>query len=63
MTVKQLLRKLKSVPEDFEVVISNDELYIDGIYKTNGAEIRNYERQVEITSDHKYRWESDRWER
>lgn len=32
MTVKQLIKKLSKCPEDAEVLIPNDSVYLDGFY-------------------------------
>ena len=57
MTVKQLMRKLKSVPEDYEVTIFNTDMFVSGTYKTDGIDINEDDKQVEISSKHKYLWD------
>ena len=60
MTVKQLMNKLKKVPEDYEVTVDNDGGYFDGIYKAIGIDIYEDCKQVEISTNyHKYRWDSE----
>ena len=54
MTVKQLIRKLKSVPEDYEVTIFNTDMFVHGTYKTDGIDIDDESKQVEISSRHNY---------
>lgn len=65
MTVKQLIRKLKSVPEDYEVTIFNTDMFVNGTYKTDGIDIDNESKQVEISSRHKHwwNWEKQKWEK
>ena len=65
MTVKQLMRKLKSVPEDYEVTVFNTDVVVNGTYKADRIEIDNDDKQVEITSEHKYlwNWEKQKWEK
>ena len=65
MTVKQLMRKLKSVPEDYEVTVFNTDAVVNGTYKADRIEIDNDDKQDEITSDHKYlwNWEKKKWEK
>lgn len=38
MTVKQLMNKLKKMPEDAEVLIPNSEMNVDGIYYATNIE-------------------------
>jgi len=59
MTVKQLMNKLKKVPEDYVVTVDNDSCYYDGIYKASGIDIDKKRKQVEISTDHDYRWDYD----
>lgn len=63
MTVKQLIRKLKSVPEDYEVTIFNTDMFVNGTYKTDGIDIDDENKQVEISSRHNYLWdwENEKW--
>lgn len=65
MTVKQLMRKLKSVPEDYEVTIRNTDVFVKGIYKADGIDIDEDDKQVEISSEHEYlwNWEEQKWEK
>lgn len=65
MTVKQLMRKLKSVPEDYEVTVYNTSLFVDGTYKADGIDIDDGDKQVEISSEHEYlwNWETQKWEK
>lgn len=54
MTVKQLIRKLNKMPEDAEIVIPNDSLYIDGhYYITNVLLLENDIPKVVLISDYK----------
>ena len=63
MTVKQLMNKLKEIPEDYEIVLDNNELFLSGVYKAIGIDIDEYYQHVEIVTDHLYRRShiSDRW--
>ena len=65
MTVKQLMRKLKSVPEDYEVTVYITDAVVNGTYKTDGIEIDEVDKQVEISSEHEYlwNWEKQKWEK
>ena len=65
MTVKQLIRKLKSVPEDYEVTVFITESVVNGTYKADGIEIDDVDKQVEISSEHEYlwNWEKQKWEK
>ena len=65
MTVKQLKRKLKSVPEDYEVTVYNTSFFVNGTYKADGIDIDEDDKQVEITSEHEYlwNWEKQKWEK
>ena len=65
MTVKQLMRKLKSVPEDYEVTVFITDAVVNGTYKADGIDIDEGDKQVEITSKHKYlwNWEKQKWEK
>lgn len=65
MTVKQLMRKLKSVPEDYEVTVYITDAVVNGTYKADGIEIDEVDKQVEISSDHEYLWnlEKQKWEK
>ena len=65
MTVKQLMRKLKSVPEDYEVTVFITDAVVNGTYKADGIAIAEDDKQVEITSKHVYlwNWEKQKWEK
>ena len=65
MTVKQLMKKLKSIPEDYEVTIFNTDMVINGTYKADEIDINEDDKQVEISSKHKHWWnfEKQRWEK
>lgn len=65
MTVKQLMRKLKSVPEDYEVTVFITDAVLNGTYKADGIDIDDDDKQVEITSEHEYlwNWEKQKWEK
>lgn len=65
MTVKQLMRKLKSVPEDYEVTVFITDAVVNGTYKADGIDIDEGDKQVEITSEHEYlwNWEKQKWEK
>jgi len=39
MTVKQLINKLKKMPEDATVVVVNDKMYVDGTYQVTSKEV------------------------
>lgn len=57
MTVKQLKNKLKKFPEDATVVMYNDEIYEDGMYKVSGVNFDPSSNEVEISTD--YKWLKD----
>ena len=65
MTVKQLMRKLKSVPEDYEVTVYITSAVVNGTYKADGIDIDEGDKQVEIISKHEYlwNWEKQKWEK
>lgn len=65
MTVKQLKHKLKSIPDDYEVIISNHDSYVNGQYKTDLVDVDEEYKRVEIASEYTYRWNwySEKWER
>lgn len=45
MTVKQLINKLKKLPEDAKVIVVNSDAHINGLYETKDIdydEIGNY---------------------
>lgn len=56
MTVKQLINKLKKMPEDATVVVVNDKMYADGIYEVTSKEIDHfpYNNLVVIGTDYKH---------
>ena len=60
MTVKQLMRKLKAVPEDYEVTVFITDAVVNGTYKADGIDIDDVDKQVEISSEHEYLWN---WEK
>lgn len=55
MTVKQLMNKLRKLPEDATVVICNEELFEDGYYKATDVDFDSSRNEVEISTDHKWR--------
>ena len=63
MTVKQLIRKLQTVPEDYVVTVSNTNVFVNGTYKADGIDINEDDKQVEISSEHEYlwNWEKQKW--
>ena len=63
MTVKQLMNKLKRMPEDAKVVIYNDEMNGDGMYYATDAKYDETmgEPQVEIKTN--YERIAKGWER
>jgi hypothetical protein len=65
MTVKQLMRKLKSVPEDYEVTVFITDAVVNGTYKADGIDVNEVDKQVEISSEHEYlwNWEKQKWEK
>ena len=54
MTVKQLMNKLKRMPEDAKVVMYNQDLFVNGMYYATDAEYDETmgEPQVEIMTDY-----------
>ena len=56
MTVKQLINKLKKMPEDATVFVFNDGTYIDGAYKVVSSEVEYFDNDntVLIGTDYKY---------
>lgn len=54
MTVKQLIKKLKKMPQEAVVTISNDSTWINGEYIVTSVEIRDCST-VEICTDYKKR--------
>ena len=61
MTVKQLMDKLKRIPEDYVVILDNDEMFYSGYYKATGIDVDENYKQVEIVTDHKYLWDNNKW--
>ena len=59
------MRKLKSVPEDYEVTVFITDVFVNGTYKADGIDVDNDYKQVEITSEHEYlwNWEKQKWEK
>ena len=55
MTVKQLMNKLKKMPEDAVVVIPNSHYFFQGEYKATKAEFYedNHGKYVTIDTDYK----------
>ena len=55
MTVKQLMNKLKKMPEDAIITIPNNDVYFNGEYKATAVELYddNGKRYVEIDTDYK----------
>lgn len=64
MIVKQLMNKLKKLPEDATVVVCNEELFEDGYYKATDIDFDSSCNEVEILTDHKWRKDDDgKWVR
>lgn len=59
MTVKQLMNKLKKLPQDATVVICNEELFEDGCYKVTDVDFDSSCNEVEIATDYKWRKDDD----
>lgn len=59
MTVKQLINKLKKMPEDAIVFVYNDCVYLDGSYKVVSSEVEYFDcdNTVVIGTDYKHREE------
>lgn len=55
MTVAQLKKKLDKFPDTAEVIVSNDYMFVEGMYKATSVE--EYDGFVLIDSDHKRRLE------
>ena len=51
MTVTELIERLRSYPQDAEVVVENDDLYIDGYYPVTDVDDFDMGR-VLISSNH-----------
>ena len=64
MTAKQLMAKLKRVPEDATVIVCNEELFEDGYYKVTDVDFDPSCNEVEISTDHKWRKNDDgKWDK
>ena len=63
MTVKQLINKLKKMPEDATVLVYNDDSYFNGNYKVTSKEVEYFEcdNSVIIGTDYKHR-EGGNWD-
>ena len=62
MTIKQLIKKLSKCPENAEILIPNDEMYVDGIYYATNIEenIEEYDGDaILIDTDYKKRWNEE----
>lgn len=59
MTVKQLINKLKKMPEDATVFVYNDNAFFDGSYKVVSSEVEyfDWDNSVVIGTDYKNREE------
>ena len=58
MTVIQLIKKLSKYPENAEILIPNDEMYVDGIYYATNIE--EYDgNTILIDTDYKKRWDEE----
>lgn len=59
MAVKQLINKLKKMPEDATVYVFNDNAYINGNYKVVSSEVEyfNYDNSVVVGTDYKHKEE------
>ena len=57
MTVKQLINKLKKIPEDATIFVYNDNMHLDGTYEVVSSEIYyfDYNNEVLIGTDYKNR--------
>ena len=54
MTVTELIERLRSYPQDAEIVIKNTEVFIEGFYKATEVEDFDY-NTVLISSDYSER--------
>ena len=52
MKVKQLIKQLEKYPADATVVIQNDSVFEDGVYKVTDVDNDPYSNTVEIVTDH-----------
>lgn len=57
MTVKQLIRQLKRLPQDYDITIDNTDLFINGTYKVDSVEVDDNDKQVGIVSEYIHRWD------
>lgn len=55
MTVKQLINRLKKMPEDSEVIFVNTSMFIDGAYSVTKVEDME-DGTVLLESNHKKEW-------
>lgn len=54
MKVKQLIKKLEKLPEDAVVVLTNTEIYVDGMYEvTDVDDWVDFNNTVVLDSNHK----------
>ena len=58
MTVEQLIRKLKRMPQDAIVTMSNDSYFCNGEYKVTSVETYDCST-VEICTDYKHKISED----
>lgn len=53
MTVAELIERLRSYPQDAEIVVGNNDLYINGVYYA--TDVEDYlDNTVLISTDHDY---------
>ena len=55
MTVKQLMNKLKKLPENARITVYNDEMFVDGEYVATEVDFDVDNNTVMIDTDHKKR--------
>lgn len=53
MKVLALIKKLKKLPQDAEIVVDNSAMYVNGIYKATKVELWEKENIVMIETDYK----------
>ena len=53
MTVKQLMNKLKKMPEDAIITVDNDSCWVDGVYKATEVKHWEHDNTVNIGTDYK----------
>ena len=54
MKVKQLIKKLEKLPEDAVVVLTNTEIYVDGMYEVTDVDNWvDFNNTVVLDSNHK----------